>query len=304
MNAATLRVIVDDYYRAMGAGDFERVISLHDPDVVCWMSGRSLVSGRFQGRTALYAHMTEHVLGPLVGGEPYVKGSRIVVVDGDVAVGLLHGGLPTKDGSRYDQFYLQIFRFEDGRIREIVEMFDTVMVETQLMKRGLATHRSAPAEPFRLDTPAITSKLTRERMIAVARSFVAAMAGGREDETGNMLTDDAEFRVIGSTPLSGRSTDKGLLGRLFVGGLADSRVVAADAGAAVILARAGARDYAQQYGLLIEADGERIGCVSVFLDTTELEASVFGNVAVPEPSSSIMPAFDIRLALASRSADA
>ena len=92
------------------------------------------------------AHMGEHVLGPLVTGtEPYVKDSRIALADGDFVVGLLRGGLPTKSGDRYDQFYLQLFRLQDRLIVEIVEIFDTVMVERALMGHRLATPRRWPA---------------------------------------------------------------------------------------------------------------------------------------------------------------
>ena len=297
MRPDTHRAIIEDYYRAMGADDFDHVVSLHDPDVVCWMSGRSLVSGRFQGRTELYAHMGEHVLGPLVGGEPYVKGSRIAIVDGDITVGLLHGGLPARDGGRYDQFYLQIFGFENGLIREIVEMFDTVMVETQLMKNALATPRLRPAEPFDLDAPPIASSLERSEVIALAQDFAGALSA--RGVTAALLSETVDIRVIGSTPLSGRTGDPTLLGKLFSHGLADIRVVAADAHAAVLLARAGDPDYAQQYGILIEPDGDRIGCVSVFLDTAEAEAQEFDNPVLPAPSRSIMPPFDIRQAFSS-----
>jgi ketosteroid isomerase-like protein len=300
MNPDAHRAVIEDYYRAMGADDFDHVVSLHDPDVVCWMSGRSLVSGRFQGRTELYAHMGEHVLGPLVPGEPYVKGSRIAIVDGDITVGLLHGGLPAKDGGRYDQFYLQIFRFEDGLIREIVEMFDTVMVETRLMKNRLATPRGAPERRFGLDAPAIVSSLSRDAMARLALSFAEKVAAGDFDGLSPLLAGDTEIRVIGSTPLSGRWSDPAVLADLFAERLADVRPIAADGNGAVLLARAAAEDYAQQYGLLIEADGARIGCVSVFFDTVEAEARRFGNPMQPEPSRGIMPDFDIRRAFPSR----
>lgn len=295
------RAIVEDYYRAMGAGDFDHVVGLHDSDVVCWMSGQAIVSGRFHGRTELYAHMGEHVLGPLLfGAEPYVKGSRIAIVDHDIAVGLLHGGLPAKDGGRYDQFYLQIFRFEDGLIREIVEMFDTVMVETALIKNRLELPRAAPAAPFDLDAPPIRSSLSRERMAQLAEVFASTISSGDLEATVRLLADDAEIRIIGTTPLSGHTTDTAVLARLFAYGLSDARMIAADANAAVLLARASERGFPQQYGLLIEADGERIGCVSVFLDTVTAEAQQFGNPMLPGTSRSIMPDFDVGKALPSR----
>lgn len=283
---------VRDYYRAMGEGDFARVVSLHDPDVTCWMSGTSLVSGRFEQRDALYAHMGEHVLGPLVvGAEPYVKGSRLVLTDGDYTVGLLHGGLPAQDGGRYDQFYLQVFRFADGLIREIVEMFDTVMVETALMKNRLETPRTVPAAPFDLEPPPVASSLDRAGMAALAERFTQSLAVRDFAAARGCLATGAEIRVSGSTPVSGRTHDGALLDRLFTDGLGRYRIVAVDGGAAVVLAHAGA-GYAQQYGLVIEAHGAGIGCLSVFFDTVAAEAHQFGNCIVNGASQSIKPKFD------------
>jgi ketosteroid isomerase-like protein len=284
---------VRDYYRAMGEGDFAHVVSLHDPDVTCWMSGTSLVSGRFEQREALYAHMGEHVLGPLVGdAEPYVKGSRLILADGEYTVGLLHGGLPAQDGGRYDQFYLQVFRFERGLIREIVEIFDTVMVETTLMKNNLAKPRATPEQPFDLDAPACTSSLDRDGMIALGERFAQALSSQSFDEARSYLSVDPDVRVIGSTPFSGRTSDASVIDRVFADGLSQYRIVAADGGAAVVLARA-AQGYPQQYGLVIEAQGEGIGCLSIFLDTVAAEAHQFGNRMVPSASTSIKPAFDV-----------
>lgn len=286
-------ITVKDYYRAMGEGDFAHVVSLHDPDVTCWMSGTSLVSGRFEQRDALYAHMGEHVLGPLVvGTEPYVKGSRLVLTDGDYTVGLLHGGLPAQDGGRYDQFYLQVFRFENGLIREIVEMFDTVMVETTLMKNSLDHPRERPAAPFDLDEPRIASALDRAGMTALAQHFARALCARDFRAARDCLADGAEIRVIGSTPLSGRTRDGEVLERIFADGMAQHRLVAADGGAAVVLGHA-AHGYPQQYGLVIEAEGAGIGCVSVFLDTVAAEAHQFGNRIVSTASASIRPPFDV-----------
>ena len=288
--------VVRDYYRAMGEGDFGHVVSLHDPDVVCWMSGTSLVSGRFQGRDALYAHMGEHVLGPLVTGtEPYVKGSRLALVDGDYAVGLLHGGLPARDGGRYDQFYLQIFRFQNGLIREIVELFDTVMVETALMKNQLAQPRTPPAALFDLVDPGCRSALDRDGLVDLAQRLGAALMARDFTAARSCLAPGAEIRVIGSTPVSGQTHAGAVLDRVFDAGLAGFRIVAAGSGAAVALAMAdGGR--AQQYGLLIEADGHHIGCLSVFLDTAAAEAQQFGNAIQPAPSRSIKPDFDVMAA--------
>ncbi|CCA94354.1 nuclear transport factor 2 family protein [Novosphingobium sp. PP1Y] len=287
--------VIRDYYRAMEEGDFAHVVSLHDPEVTCWMSGTSLVSGRFEQREPLYAHMGEHVLGSLiVGTEDYVKGSRLVLSDGPFVVGLLHGGLPAKGVGRYDQFYLQIFRFENGLIREIVEMFDTVMVETALMKHSLVTGRTSPDRPFILDEPIREPLADRSAMVALAEDFLTAVAEADMGRLKATLCNDAEIRIIGSTPWSGTWGEPCVLGSIFSEGLDWQGIVAADAGGAAGLAKSPNGN--QQYGVLLEAREGRIGCVSVFLDTVAAELSAFDNPIVGGSSRSIKPPFDVALA--------
>ena len=293
MNQSGNRAVIEDYYRAMGQGDFDHVVSLHAPDLVCWMSGRSLVSGRFQGRTELYAHMGEHVLGPLVTGtEPYVKDSRIALVDGDFVVGLLRGGLPTKSGDRYDQFYLQLFRLQDGLIVEIVEIFDTVMVETALMGHRLATPRRWPALRFDVGAPATLGR-SRDATLKLASALGQALVSDEPKRVAELLSKDALVRMVGTTPCSGRWNSIEPVYEVLAGGMQDVRTICADDNAACQLMRSANSSYDQQFGILLGADGDKIGELTIFLDTVEAERAVFDNPVLVDPSKSVMPPFDV-----------
>ncbi len=292
MEQSANRAVIEDYYRAMGQGDFDHVVSLHAPDLVCWMSGRSLVSGRFQGRTELYAHMGEHVLGPLVTGtEPYVKDSRIALVDGDFVVGLLRGGLPSKSGGRYDQFYLQLFRLQDRLIVEIVEIFDTVMVETALMGHELATPRRWPALPFDLGAPA-TSSRSRNSTRELASALGEALVADEPKRVAGLLSENALVRMIGTTPCSGRWNSIEPVYEVLAGGMQDVRTVCADDNAACQLMRSARPSYDQQFGIVLGVDGDKISELTIFLDTVEAERAVFDNPVI-DPSKSVMPRFDV-----------
>ena len=290
------RAIVDRYHHAIAISDYATVLALHAPEVVCWMSGRSIVSGRFQGREALFEHMGRNVLGPLiVGTEDYVKGARILIEDGPFVGAIFHGGLPSKTGGRYDQYYLQLFRIEDGLIQEIVELFDTVMYEQAVAGNRLETARRAPDVPFRMVEP-LPSAIDRPAMMMLADAFAARAPTG---DVGDLLAPDAELRMIGTTPLSGVAPfDAERLRAIFSGGVGWSRVACTDAGAAILLMRAADPDYRQNYGVLLEAFGDRIGRICVFADTVEVEAHQFGNAMLPGATRRIMPAFDPRLAFA------
>ncbi len=290
--------IIEDYYASLREGNFQHVVELHSPELVCWMSGTSLVSGRFEGRDALYAHMGKHVLGALVvGTEPYVKESALALVDDSMVVGLLHGGLPSKNGGRYDQYYLQIFRLQNGLIAEIVELFDTVMVETVLMNHELEMPRKPPARPFEFAAHPGASRSARDEVIAVTASLLSALTN-RDAAQLRAVTDPAvRIRIVGSTPLSGSSEGVDALVAAVDRGVQDARLICADGGSACVLMRSADPAYHQQYGLLIQVRESRIIDVSIFLDTVEVERALFANPILPGPSMRVMPSFDVTRAL-------
>jgi ketosteroid isomerase-like protein len=286
--------VIEEYYAAMTEGNFPHVVELHAPDLVCWMSGTSLVSGRFKGRDALYAHMGEHVLGPLiVGTEPYVKASSIAIADGSIVVGLLHGGLPSKDGRRYDQYYLQIFRLEDGLIVEIVELFDTVMVETVLMKNTLTIPRRPLDRPFDIVAHPSASRCTRAEVVAVTDLLLRSLMNRDVAQLRAVVHPSLKIRTIGNTPLSGVSDGVEALLAAVDRGVQDARLVCADSAAACALMRSSDPNYHQQYGLLLRVSDKQIIDISIFLDTVEVERALFANPMLPNPSQSVMPPFDI-----------
>lgn len=288
------RTVIEDYYAALKMGDFPHVVELHSPDLVCWMSGTSLVSGRFEGRDALYAHMGKHVLKPLVvGTEPYLKESRIAIVDASIVVGVLHGGLPSKDGGRYDQYYLQIFRLTGGVIVEIVEFFDTVMVETVLMKNHLKTPRLPPARPFEMAATPSASRSARDDVVTLATLLIQSLKNADPAELRTVVHPSVRIRTIGSTPQSGSSDGIEALVAALGRGVQDTRLICADGAFACILMRAADPEYHQQYGLLLQVSEKQIVDISVFLDTVEAERVLFDNPVLPMASRSVMAPFDI-----------
>lgn len=291
------REVIDRYHRAIAVSDYDIVTALHAPEVVVWMSGPSIVSGRFQGRENLFAHMTHHVLGPLdVAAEDYVKGVRVIVDDGDYVAVIFHGGLPNRTGGRYDQYYLQIFRMGDGLIQEIVEMFDTVMFEEAVAGHRLRTPRARPASPFVIAAPTAGAP-DRDTMLRLAEAWQAAVAASDWAGVAALAGPSCTLEVAGTTPLSGVAPfDPERLRTALAGGTGWSRIACADRNGAVVLMRGADPAYDQQYGVVLEADGDRIGRISLFWDTVAAEARLYDNPMLPETTHSIMPSFDLRLA--------
>ncbi len=291
------RDVIDRYHRAIAIGDYEVVTALHAPEVVVWMSGRSIVSGRFQGRERLFAHMTHHVLGPLdVEAEEYVKGVRILVDDGDYVAVIFHGGLPNRTGGRYDQYYLQIFRLGDGLIQEIVELFDTAMYEEAVAGHRLEQPRERPASPFIIAAP-LPGAADRETVLALAEAFAAAARRADWHAIGGLLAADCTLEVAGTTPYSGVGRfDPDRLRDCLEGGIGWSHIACADRKGAVLLMTGADPAYPQNFGIVIEANGNVIARISLFWDTAAAEMHLFGNRFCPDETRSIMPPFDPRLA--------
>ncbi|WP_165324497.1 nuclear transport factor 2 family protein [Rhizorhabdus phycosphaerae] len=291
------RAVIDRYHRAIAVGDYDVVTALHAPEVVVWMSGQSIVSGRFQGRTELFAHMTHHVLGPLdTQAEDYVKAVRVVAEAGDRVAVIFHGGLPNRSGGRYDQYYLQIFRMADGLIQEIVELFDTVMFEQAVAGNRLRIARTQPRTPFGVGD-ALSGASSRQVMADLADAWLAAVSVGDWPATALLAGTNCTLAVAGTTPLSGVSPfEVERLRAVLEGGVGWSRIACTDHRASVVLMRGADPSYPQNYGVVLEADGDHLGRVSIFWDTAAAEARLYHNEMLPEPTTSIMPSFDLRLA--------
>ncbi len=152
MSVEDNRRLVERWYAALAAGDFETLFDLHDDDVVYNMVGNTPVSGRLYGKEACCNGMiTQKLLEKLVPGEfQFAREWTIVAAEGERVVGLMRGGGPTVNGGDYTQTYCEIFTIRDGRIVEMHNFFDTVLVEQCLFDNPLVTPETPVDEPFRI----------------------------------------------------------------------------------------------------------------------------------------------------------
>jgi len=152
MSVEENRRLVERWYAALAAGDFETIYALHHDDVVYNMVGNTPVSGRIYGKEACCNGMiTQQLLTKLVPEEMhFAQEWSIVAAEGDRVVGLMRGGGPTHDGHEYLQTYCEIFTIREGKIVEMHNFFDTVLVEQCLFDNSLNQPRSALADPFQI----------------------------------------------------------------------------------------------------------------------------------------------------------
>lgn len=152
MSVEANKQLVTRWYEALAAGDFEAIFDMHHDDVVYNMVGNTPVSGRLYGKDACCNGMiAEKLLQQLVPGQfRFAKHWSIVAAEGDRVVGLMQGGGPTRNGGDYDQTYCEIFTIRDGKITEMHNFFDTVLVEDCLFGNPLTRPESPVADPFQV----------------------------------------------------------------------------------------------------------------------------------------------------------
>jgi len=95
--------------------------------------------------------ISQKLLDKLVPGKiQFATKWTIVAAEGDRVVGLMQGGGPTKDGHNYEQTYCEIFTIRDGKILEMHNFFDTVLVEQCLFDNPLTRPEASLTDPFQI----------------------------------------------------------------------------------------------------------------------------------------------------------
>ena len=152
MSAEANRQLITRWYEALAAGDFDTIFAMHHDDVVYNMIGNTPVSGRLHGKEACCNSMiAQKLLEKLVPGEfQFAKRWTIVAAEGNRVVGLMQGGGPTRNGGNYEQTYCEIFTIRDGKIIEMHNFFDTVLVESALFDNPLTRPEAPAADPFQV----------------------------------------------------------------------------------------------------------------------------------------------------------
>jgi ketosteroid isomerase-like protein len=130
MSASENKETIRRIYAALERGD--RTVfgqSVH-PDYAWALTGQSDWARRFEGQEAV----RRDLLGPLFNlfADTYTARAINLIADGDQVAAEVRGSVMTRSGKRYDNEYCFIFRFEDGKIREVVEYRDTALEATAL----------------------------------------------------------------------------------------------------------------------------------------------------------------------------
>ncbi|SDO04690.1 nuclear transport factor 2 family protein [Polaromonas sp. JS666] len=100
-------------------------------DDVSWtIPGDTPWSRTYGGKQAVLQELLRPVYAQFA--TPYFSTTRRVMADGDMVVIEFDGRVTTKAGKAYNNRYCYVCRMEGGRIKDLVEYFDTALVNSAL----------------------------------------------------------------------------------------------------------------------------------------------------------------------------
>jgi hypothetical protein len=130
MSAEQNRQVVVNFFGNVSAGDFDAATALMSDQMAWTLTGTTPLSGTYKPLSSVQ----EDFLGPFA---EYVEDGHIemnlleTIADGDRVVALLKGKAKGKYGD-YNNTYCHVFRVSDGKIQDVTEFCDTVLIETAL----------------------------------------------------------------------------------------------------------------------------------------------------------------------------
>ena len=128
MSQSANRGLVEQWYRTLAEQDMERFVGVHHVDCVYNISGHSPISGQIRGIDTLMEHVLPVVFAALDAEVfQFCTKQKIVCEDGERIVGIMEADGPGANGVRYDQRYVHMFGFRDGKIDRVWEFFDTAL---------------------------------------------------------------------------------------------------------------------------------------------------------------------------------
>lgn len=127
--------VVQQWFDCVARNDGEGLFALFADDVVYDLKGSTPVSGCYRGKQSIAEDF-------FIPWRRQIDGDLVVTVDtliaeGDRVVALGRGKATTVHGLPYDNDYAFVFRVRDGKIVEVLEYLDTVLVETAAYGRKL-----------------------------------------------------------------------------------------------------------------------------------------------------------------------
>jgi len=130
MGAPENKQLLQNIFAELAKGNSEPFVASMADDFRWIVTGSTAWSKTYEGKKAVLADL----FGPLrarIGGRIKTIPRRIIA-ENDVVVVEARGDNRTKSGVPYNNTYCFVFRVTDGRLKEVTEYMDTLLVNTVL----------------------------------------------------------------------------------------------------------------------------------------------------------------------------
>jgi ketosteroid isomerase-like protein len=125
--------VARDFFAKMALSDFAAAFAMMADDVRYTVVGNTPASGTYEGVADLHAR-----LGPLLGALRNLKTSLVeIIVEGDRAVAIMRAEADAPYGRYVQDPAVFIVRIAEGKVIELLEIVDTVMLETQVFGKKI-----------------------------------------------------------------------------------------------------------------------------------------------------------------------
>ena len=117
-------------YDELSTGNSRPLVELLADDVVWTVKGQTPWSRDYHGKQSVLKDLLGLLASRLEGR--YRATAQRILADGDFIVAEAKAQATTKSGAPYNQEYCFVYRFENGRIKEVTEYIDTELVTSAL----------------------------------------------------------------------------------------------------------------------------------------------------------------------------
>jgi ketosteroid isomerase-like protein len=132
MSAAENKQFISNMFAELSKGNGDAFLNALADDVSFTIIGSTKYSGTFKGKQELINKLLAPLNAQIEGGMTITPDN--LIADGDFVAMLAHGKALSKNGRRYDNTYCHVFRFANGKVRDVTEYLDTELVTSAFGK--------------------------------------------------------------------------------------------------------------------------------------------------------------------------
>lgn len=127
--------IIDGFYTAIKTGDSDALARIiHDEFALICPTRQHVLSGIYDGKSRFFDDVLPHVFGCVDSSDiVFCQQHHVLSASDDVVVAMARNEGCAREGhDPYNQVYIHVFKILDGKIKALVEVFDTALANRAL----------------------------------------------------------------------------------------------------------------------------------------------------------------------------